>query len=126
MLPGFNRIVEERIRMAQLKGEFENLQGKGRPLVLDDDSAIPEDLRLAYKILKNADCIPREIELKKDICRTEEMLSGVEDAEEKYRLIKKLNLLIKNLNTSRGSPVNLEIPERYAEAVTSRMDRRKS
>ena len=48
MLPGFNKIVEERIRMAQKKGQFKNLAGSGKPLALEDDSHIAEELRLAY------------------------------------------------------------------------------
>jgi hypothetical protein len=87
MLPGFNKIVEERIRKAQGKGEFENLAGCGEPLELPDDRHIPEDLRLVYKILKNADCIPPEIELKKEIRRTEDLLAGMEDAAVKYRTL---------------------------------------
>jgi DTW domain-containing protein YfiP len=58
MIPGFTKIVEERIRRAQKKGEFENLEGTGEPLNLADDQAVAEELRLAYKILKNADCLP--------------------------------------------------------------------
>ena len=48
------RIAEDRIRAAQDEGVFDNLPGKGKPLQLDDDSGIPEDMRLAFKILKNA------------------------------------------------------------------------
>ena len=54
MLGGFQKIIEERIRKAQQKGEFENLKGTGEPLALEDDRFVPEDLRLAFKILKNA------------------------------------------------------------------------
>ena len=55
MLAGFYKIVEERIRQAQRKGEFDNLSGHGEPLNLEDDSGIAGDLRLAHKILKNRD-----------------------------------------------------------------------
>ena len=75
MFAGFSRIIEERIRRAQKKGEFDNLEGSGQPLNLKDDSHIAEDLRLAHKILKNANCLPPEIELKKEIQRTEDLLS---------------------------------------------------
>ena len=54
MFTGFSKIIEERIRKAQEKGAFENLEGAGKPLDLKDDSHIAEDLRLAHKILKNA------------------------------------------------------------------------
>jgi len=40
------------------RGDFDGLPGAGRPLVLDDDPLVPEDLRLAYRILKNAGFVP--------------------------------------------------------------------
>ena len=83
MFSGFNKIVEKRIQTAQKKGEFENLSGAGKPLDLKDDRNVPEELRLAYKILKNADCIPPEIELKKEINHMEDLLSKMDDTAEK-------------------------------------------
>ncbi|MFW5875018.1 MAG: DnaJ family domain-containing protein, partial [bacterium] len=59
---GFEKIVEERILAAQRRGEFDNLKGSGKPLEHEDLSRVPQELRLAYKILKNADCLPPEIE----------------------------------------------------------------
>src|SRR5258705_486412 len=56
-------IAENRIRAAQDEGLFRNLPGQGQPLNLEDDSSIPEDLRLSLKILKNAGCLPIEMEL---------------------------------------------------------------
>jgi DnaJ homologue, subfamily C, member 28, conserved domain len=91
MIVGFEKIVEERIRKAQKKGEFENLVGSGKPLKFNSDWFIPEELRLAYKILKNADCVPPEIELKKEIKQTENLLAGMQETSEKYRILKKLN-----------------------------------
>ena len=52
-------IAEQKIQEALRNGEFDDLPGKGEPLHLEDESGIPEELRLAYKILKNADCLPR-------------------------------------------------------------------
>ncbi len=46
-----HRLVEDRIQKAQEEGVFDNLPGKGKPLNLDDDSIIPEDLRLTFKVL---------------------------------------------------------------------------
>jgi hypothetical protein len=100
MFPGFSKIIEERIRKAQKKGEFENLQGSGKPLMFEDDRWVSEELRLTYKILKNADCLPPEIELKKEIERTEDLLSGMQDTAEKYRTIKKLTICPSNIQAS--------------------------
>ncbi len=122
MFPGFSRIVEERIRRAQKRGDFKNLSGSGKPLVFEDDSLVPEELRLAYKILRNADCLPPEIELKKQIARTEDLLKGMRDTAEKYRVLKKLNFLIMKLNTLRSTSVEFEMPQRYVSRVIERID----
>ncbi len=49
MFPGFDRIIEQRIRRAQQKGEFENLAGTGKPLIFENDGHVADELRLAYK-----------------------------------------------------------------------------
>ena len=121
MFSGFEKIVEERIRKAQQKGDFDNLPGSGEPLKLVDDHHIPQELRLAYKILKNADCVPPEIELAKEIQKTEDLLAGVEDASQKYRILKKLNLMVMKLNTMRNSKVDFEMPQHYIEKVADKI-----
>ena len=55
-------IAEQRIAEAIANGDFDDLPGSGKPLELDDDSLVPEELRLAYRILKNAGFVPQEIE----------------------------------------------------------------
>lgn len=125
MLKGFQKIIEERIRKAQKEGEFENLPGSGKPLKFDA-MRIPEELRLAYKILKNADCLPPEIELKKEITRIEEVLSGMTDTAEKYRVLKKLNFLIMKLNLTRGGSVKFEMPQHYEAKLAERIEDKKA
>jgi len=122
MFPGFDRIIEERIRHAQKNGEFENLAGSGKPLMFKDDGHVAEELRLAYKILKNSDCLPAEIELKKEIQRTEELLSGMEDTAEKYRTLKKLNFLIMKLNSIGNMSIDFEMPQRYSAKLVERLE----
>ncbi len=121
MIPGFEKIVEERIKAAQRKGVFNNLRGAGQPLIFEDDRHIPEDLRLAYKILKNADCLPPEIELKKQIAKTEDLLAGMQDTQQRYRVMKKLNYLIMKYNALRNSDARFDIPQRYMGALTDKL-----
>ena len=122
MFLGFDRIIEERIRRAQQKGEFENLEGTGKPLIFEKDGQVAGELRLTYKILKNADCLPPEIELKNEIKRTEDLLSGMEDTAEKYRTLKKLNFLILKLNSIGNMPIDLEMPQKYSGKVLERLE----
>ncbi len=108
--------------MAQKKGAFDNLEGSGKPLNIADDSHIAEDLRLAHKILKNANCLPPEIELKKEIQRTEDLLSGMKATAEKHRTLKKLNYLIMKLNAVRDTSIELEMPQQYSHKLVERLE----
>ena len=121
MMPGFEKIVEDRILNAQKRGDFDNLQGTGKPLTFPEDGFVPEDLRLAYKVLKNADCLPPEIELKKEIARTEDLLANMHDVAERYSMLKKLNFLIMKLNVSRKGDTRFDVPQRYAAALNDRI-----
>ena len=48
-------LAERKIEEAIERGDFDDLPGAGRPLDLDDlDPMLPEELRMAYRILKNA------------------------------------------------------------------------
>lgn len=102
-------------------GDFQNLPGAGQPLKADDFSRIPEDLRLAYRILKNADCVPPEIDIKNEIVRTEMLLENLEEEKQRYQTIKKLNFLIMKLNTLRKGRVSFEVPQKYEGRVLYRI-----
>ena len=118
------RLAEERIRDAIQRGEFDNLPGSGKPLILEDDRHIPDDLRLAYKILKNADCLPPELELKKEIRKAEELLSSVADEGEKYRQLQKVNFLIMKLNEMRKGSVQWEEKQFYYTKIVDKVGAR--
>ncbi|MDR1085383.1 MAG: DUF1992 domain-containing protein [Deltaproteobacteria bacterium] len=47
-------IADRKIEEAIKEGQFDNLPGKGREQILEDLSGLPEDLRLAYIVLKNS------------------------------------------------------------------------
>ncbi len=102
MIPGFEKLVEERIKKAQKDGLFDNLEGARKPLNLDDMN-VSDDLRLAHKILKNAGFLPPEVELKKKITHTEQLLETAEiDSPQRVKIQKKLNYLLTKLSTARG------------------------
>ncbi len=62
-LKAVDAIIEEAMR----RGEFDDLPGAGKPLDLSAYFDTPEEVRLAYSILKNADVLPQEAELLKEI-----------------------------------------------------------
>ncbi|HVJ60440.1 MAG TPA: DUF1992 domain-containing protein [Burkholderiaceae bacterium] len=60
LLPQIQSLVDARIEEARLRGEFDNLPGAGKPLP-EEDMSVPEELRLAHRILKNAGVLPPEL-----------------------------------------------------------------
>lgn len=110
----FDRVAEQKIAEALERGEFDDLPGAGRPLALEDDALVPEDLRLAYRILKNAGFVPLEVEARREIAELERLLYENEslDAAERARAAKKLALL-----RTRVEPA-------YAERVLGRLSAR--
>jgi hypothetical protein len=123
MLP-YLKIAEQRIREAMERGEFDDLPGQGEPLNLEDDSRVPEDLRLAYKLLKNADCLPPELTLKKEIRQMEDMLGSIPDEKERYRQIKQINYKIMKLNMMGHKSPLLEEKEIYYKKLVEKFDKK--
>jgi hypothetical protein len=105
----FDAIVEERIRAAQQEGAFDNLPGKGKPLNLDDDAGVPDDLRLTYKILKNANCLPVEMELRKEFFTLRGMLNATVDEQTRRELRRELHLIALSLNLKNRHLAALDI-----------------
>ncbi|MDX9991031.1 MAG: DUF1992 domain-containing protein [Anaerolineales bacterium] len=66
--------IDEIIRRAMANGEFDNLANKGKKLNLDQYFELPEDLRVGYAMLKNANFPPAEVELLREIAELEEKL----------------------------------------------------
>ena len=88
----FDLLAEKKIEEALARGELDNLPGSGRPLELDDDSHVPEDLRAAYRILKNAGYVPPEVQSLNQIAELERLVNDVPQ-DERLRVLKKIALL---------------------------------
>lgn len=119
----FTKIAEQRIREAIEHGEFDNLEGAGRPLNLEDDTWIPEDLRAAYRVLKNAGCIPPELELRKEVLNLRELLNTIDDDKERIRKIRELNFKLLKFNEMRKKPFTLDQFPEYEEKINSKLTR---
>ncbi len=89
-----DRIAERRIVKAIDNGELDDLPGKGKPLELDDDSMVPEHLRVGYRILKNAGYIPPELEERKSAIQMCDLINQCEPGSgEEVETIKKLRAI---------------------------------
>lgn len=116
-----DRIAEERILQAQREGAFENLPGNGKPLVLDDDSMIPPELRAAYRILKNAGYAPPEVLARRDIADLEAVITAPEtDDPTRRQALARLHVLRARLGAAGR---DLRIEQAYWERLLGKMAR---
>lgn len=86
----FDKMVEALIKEAMERGDFDNLPGQGRPLDLTEYFNMPEDVRVAQAMLKNAGVLPIEIELLQEIAALKERLGIESDQTEKEKIRKQL------------------------------------
>jgi hypothetical protein len=117
------KIAESRILEAIKDGAFDNLPGKGQPLVMSDDSDIPAELRMAYKILKMADCLPPELEVQKQIITLKDMMAGMPDEASKVQQMRRLQFLTMKLNMMRRTSPLLQEHNDYSARILEKLDR---
>ena len=114
-----DQIAEARIQEAIDRGELRDLPGEGQPLRLEDDSAIPEELRAAYRLLKNAGFLPPELQLRRELREAEHLLQQLPESD---RSRARLELLQLRLAASRRQPMNLLLEDRYQQPLLERLD----
>lgn len=117
----FEIIAERRIQQAIAEGEFDNLQGKGKPIPDDGLDMVPEELRMSYKILKNAGIVPEEIELRKGIVQLQDLLNACADEQERKVIRTKINEKLLRYNMimeSRGKRItDVEYTDKIMERL---------
>ena len=121
MLEAIRLIADRKICEALEKGHLNIESWHNKPLPISNDNMIPGELRMAYKILKNAGYLPPEIETKKEIQQIEDLLATCEDERIRLKQIKKLNYLVLKLNTMKGDTANIEGQEEYYRKIIERL-----
>jgi hypothetical protein len=116
-------IAERRIKEAMERGDFDHLPGKGKPIVQEDLSGVPEELRMAYKIMKNAGCIPPEVELTNEVASLRRMVLTMDEGEDKKRRVRELNFKLMKLEMMRKRPVSLDLLAKYEDKLLDKIDR---
>lgn len=118
-------LADQRIEEAIRKGEFKDLPGHGKPLELEDLSGVPEDLRMSFKVMKNAGLLPEELQLRAECASLENLLAACHSKDEQGKLGRKLTekkLRLEELLRQRGvdsSPVFAQ----YGETIRGKFDR---
>lgn len=118
----FHIIAEEKIKQAIKDGELDRLPGMGKPLKLDDLSSIPEELRMAYRIMKNAGYTEEETDLRKELMTIEDLIKKCDNEDERQSLQKQLNeklLRFNRLMSKRGVQTNSAMFKQYERKLTN-------
>ena len=114
-------LAEQRILEAIDRGELDNLPGTGRPLDLEEDMAVPEELRIAYRILKNAGFLPPEIALRREIHDVRQLICATA-GEARAGAERRLQYLLMTLSAHRGGAGIPAAAENYLARVRLRLD----
>ncbi|WP_025691872.1 DnaJ family domain-containing protein [Paenibacillus zanthoxyli] len=119
-------LAEQRIEEAMRKGEFRNLPGHGKPLELEDLSGVPEELRMSFKIMKNAGLLPEELQLRAECATLENLLAACHDSgAERRTLSRRLTekkLRLEELLRQRGLDGSAAFAQ-YGEQIRMRLDK---
>ncbi|WP_319587165.1 DUF1992 domain-containing protein [uncultured Desulfobulbus sp.] len=127
MLSIIQTIAERKIQQAMAEGTLPDLSHwKDKPLPPDDMANVPEDLRMAYRLLKNAGYLPEEVAVRKEINRLEQLLETCTDEKEKVRQLKKISCLKTKLECRMGRVMELGEDGPYYDRVVDRLSTPKS
>lgn len=122
MLAIIQTIAERKIQQAISEGTLADLSHwKNKPLPPDDMADVPEDLRMAYRLLKNAGYVPEEITLQKEITRIEQLLATCTDEKEKVRQLRKISCLKTKLEGRMGRAIQLGEDGPYYNQVVDKL-----
>lgn len=114
-------LAEKHIGDAQARGEFDDLPGTGVPLDLGNHALVPEELRAAYRMLKNAGCLPPELESHAEIRDIETLLRAADNEDERGRLLARLQFLL--LRAPLGRRGGLSVEADYSEKIAEKLER---
>ncbi|WP_145490143.1 DnaJ family domain-containing protein [Yersinia aleksiciae] len=109
--------AERHIIQALANGELDNLPGNGKPLQLDDDALVPLDLRVGYRILKNAGYLPLELQDRQEALTIVDLLLQLDKQHDHHpKLHKRLALLEMRLRQAGLSTDFLHLEYQYKVA----------
>jgi hypothetical protein len=90
--------IAQSLRESLRSGELQSAEGWGKPLELNDGYAqTPEELRLAFKVLKEAGFVPPEVETMKQMAALKEMIADDPGAPEADAMRQRLSELQQHL-----------------------------
>lgn len=113
-----DELAEARIAEAIRTGQFEDLPGEGGRVPMEQVELVPEELRVAYRLLKSSGYIPKQISVLNEISEVEQLVVGLDEGEPKSSAIKRLNLLRAQLGARSES---LYLKREYSNKVINKL-----
>jgi hypothetical protein len=119
-------IAEQKILKAMEERDLNSPQWKNKALPLGNDHLVPDDLKIAYKILKNSGYLPPELIERKEIRRIGDLIASTEDEHERLKQMKKLNVLLMKVEEKRAFRSNIATQDDYYRKVVEKITVKKS
>jgi len=115
------RLAEEKIQQAMARGYFDNLPGKGKPIPDERDMAlVPQEMRVACRLMKNAGYVPEEVHLLREIEEVTGLLGlAEEEAGVPREAQARLRPLMSRLGEMRGG--NLALEDHYYRLIAAKI-----
>jgi hypothetical protein len=122
MLAAIAFVAEKKIEEAIAEGRFENLPGTGKPLVLEDLSHLPAEMRMAYTILRNSSHLENKIP-PGALTRTDDLLACTPEERRAYGKMRRLRLMLARARkTEEKKPPDADAPDTpYMEKLLEKL-----
>jgi hypothetical protein len=116
------RLAEKRIEDAMAEGKFDNLPGRGEPIVIDE-APTDEKARAmwwALRLMKQNDFIPEEVRWRKAVDQLKADLAAADTERQVRKLCTQINALVRKINTMGTNAIDLAVTGVDEEAEVAR------
>jgi hypothetical protein len=117
------RLADKRIEDAMSEGKFDNLPGRGEPVVIDE-APTDEKARAmwwALRIMKQNDFVPDEVRWRKAVDQLKAELAAADTEKQIRRLCRQINVLAHKLNTMGTNAIDIAVTSVDEEAELKRI-----
>jgi len=117
----FEKIAEEKIKEWIEKQDFSKNKFYKKPVDNTEYFKVPETLRIAYHILKNANVLPKELQLKSEIIKLRDLLEEINDENEFLKKLRKFQSLIAEYNIISNKKFSIRNDEFYTKKLMKKL-----
>jgi len=117
----FEKIAEEKIKEWIEKEDFTKNKFYGKKVDNTEYFKVPETLRIAYHILKNANVLPKELQLKSEIIKLRDLLEEISDEDEFIKKLRQFQNKISEYNILSNSKPTFNNEEFYTKKLMKKI-----